>query len=223
MKYNKKSYGFLRNTYQKFRYGFCARPATYITSPLRVLPDFFVIGAVRSGTTSLFHYLGQHPCIESSAYDEIGYFDDNFHLGLSWYKSLFPTKFTKNKIKNKHGKFLTYDVTPFYIYNPLVAKRISELKAEQTKRTKIEADDILRRLVRIAEKTEQEGDYQAAIRSLELLGKHQAMWTDKNLTEMEVRNAFATGNSEEDIARDVERLKKIATPHLKIVKKESVH
>ena len=109
------------------------------------------------------------------------------------------------------------------IRNPAVAERISELKADQTKRTKIEADDILRRLVRIAEKTEQEGDYQAAIRSLELLGKHQAMWTDKNLTEMEVKNAFATGNSEEDIARDVERLKKIATPHLKIVKKESVH
>ena len=109
------------------------------------------------------------------------------------------------------------------IRNPAVASRISDLKADQTKRTKIEADDILRRLVRIAEKTEQEGDYQAAIRSLELLGKHQAMWTDKNLTEMEVKNAFATGNSEEDIARDVDRLKKIATPHLKLVKKESVH
>ena len=110
------------------------------------------------------------------------------------------------------------------IRNPAVASRISELKADQTKRTKIEADDILRRLVRIAEKTEQEGDYQAAIRSLELLGKHQAMWTDKNLTEMEVKNAFATGNSEEDIQRDVERLKKIATPHLKLImKKESVH
>ena len=109
------------------------------------------------------------------------------------------------------------------IRNPAVAERITELKADQTKRTKIEADDILRRLVRIAEKTEQEGDYQAAIRSLELLGKHQAMWTDKNVTEMEVKNAFATGNSEEDIARDVERLKKIATPHLKPIKKESVH
>jgi len=109
------------------------------------------------------------------------------------------------------------------IRNPAVVERISDLKADQTKRTKIEADDILRRLVRIADKTEQEGDYQAAIRSLELLGKHQAMWTDKNLTEMEVKNAFATGNSEEDIARDVERLKKIATPHLKLIKKESVH
>ena len=98
-----------------------------------------------------------------------------------------------------------------------MAKRISELKAEQTKRTKIEADDVLRRLVRIAEKTEQEGDYNAAIRSLELLGKHQAMWTDKNVTEMNVQNAFSTGNSEEDIERDVERLKKIAAPKLKIV------
>lgn len=103
------------------------------------------------------------------------------------------------------------------IRNPLVAKRISELKAEQTKRTKIEADDILRRLVRIAEKTEQEGDYNAAIRSLELLGKHQAMWTEKNITEMTVENAFSSGNSDEDIERDVERLKKIAAPKLKLV------
>ena len=103
------------------------------------------------------------------------------------------------------------------VRNPNVSARIAELKAEQTKRTKIEADDILRRLVRIAEKTEQEGDYNAAIRSLELLGKHQAMWTEKNITEMNVQNAFATGNSEEDIERDVERLKKIAAPKLKLV------
>ena len=103
------------------------------------------------------------------------------------------------------------------VRNPNVSARIAELKAEQTKRTKIEADDILRRLVRIAEKTEQEGDYNAAIRSLELLGKHQAMWTEKNITEMNVQNAFATGNSEEDIQRDVERLKKIAAPKLKLV------
>jgi len=97
-----------------------------------------------------------------------------------------------------------------------IASRISELKADSMKRTKIEADDILRRLIRIAERTEQEGDYNAAIRSLELLGKHQALWTDKNITE--ITNAFATGNSDEDIQRDVERLQKIAAPKLKIVK-----
>ncbi len=115
----------IKKIYQKIFYGLIKRNYYYLSSPFRVLPKCFVIGVVRSGTTSLYHYLGQHPCIGSSAYDEIGYFDDNYHLGVNWYKSLFPTKFTKNKIIKKHGSFLTYDVTPFYIYNPLVARRIS--------------------------------------------------------------------------------------------------
>jgi hypothetical protein len=115
----------IKKIYQKIFYGLIKRNCYYLSSSFRVLPECFVIGVVRSGTTSLYHYLGQHPCIGSSAYDEIGYFDDNYHLGVNWYKSLFPTKFTKNKIIKKHGKFLTYDVTPFYIYNPLVARRIS--------------------------------------------------------------------------------------------------
>jgi len=116
----------IKKIYQKIFYGLIKRHHYYLSSPFRVLPECFVIGVVRSGTTSLYHYLGQHPCISSSAYDELGYFDDNFHLGLNWYRSLFPTKFTKNKIIKKHGKFLTCDVTPFYIYNPLVARRILE-------------------------------------------------------------------------------------------------
>ena len=115
----------IKKIYQKIFYGLIKRNYYYLSSPFRVLPECFVIGVVRSGTTSLYHYLGQHPCIGSSAYDEIGYFDNNYHLGVNWYKSLFPTKFTKNKIIKKHGSFLTYDVTPFYIYNPLVARRIS--------------------------------------------------------------------------------------------------
>jgi len=96
----------------------------YITSSLRVLPDFFVIGVVRSGTTSLFHYLNQHPNIAGASYDELGYFDDNYHLGISWYKSLFPTIFTKKRIEKEHGKFLTYDVTPQYLRDPANAKRM---------------------------------------------------------------------------------------------------
>ena len=74
--------------------------------------------------------------------------------------------------------------------------------------------------MRIADRTEQEGDFNAAIRSLELLGKHKALWTEKTINETTIMNAFASGNSEEDIERDVERLKKIATPKLKIVSGE---
>ena len=112
----------------------------------------------------------------------------------------------------QHAKKHAYTL----LRQPRISERISELKGDSIKRTKIEADDILRRLVRIAERTEQEGDYNAAIRSLELLGKHQALWTDRNITE--IQNAFATGNSDEDIARDIELLEIIAAHKLKIVK-----
>ena len=84
----------------------------------------------RGGTTSLFHYLGQHNCITKSAYDEIGFFDDNFHLGLNWYRSMFPTKHHKEKIINKYGKFLTFEVTPWYIRRPWVANRIKNILGE---------------------------------------------------------------------------------------------
>ena len=113
-----------KNLYQKFRYGLIQRHIYYLTSGFRSLPKFFVIGGVRCGTTSLYHYLGQHNCIKQAAYDELGYFDDNFHLGLNWYRSLFPTKFMQKNIESEYKKFLTYDVTPFYIYNPLVVDRI---------------------------------------------------------------------------------------------------
>ena len=113
-----------KKLYQKLRYGLIERHFYYLTSSVRVLPNFFVIGPGRTGTTSLYHYLDQHPCITKSAYDELGYFDDNFHLGLNWYRSLFPTKFMQKKIESEYKKFLTYDVTPFYIYNPLVVDRI---------------------------------------------------------------------------------------------------
>jgi len=128
MKYNNQIENIkpIKKIYQKIFHGLIKRHYYYLSSPLRVLPECFIIGVVRSGTTSLYHYLGQHPCIGPSAYDEIGYFDENYHLGINWYKSLFPTKFTRDKIIKKHGKFLTYDVTPFYIYNPLVTRRIFE-------------------------------------------------------------------------------------------------
>ena len=95
-----------------------------LTSSIRVLPDFFIIGVVRSGTTSMYHYLDEHPSIVKSAYDELGFFDDNFRLGWAWYKTLFPTTITKRIVKRKTGNFLTFDDTPFYVYNEDVAKKI---------------------------------------------------------------------------------------------------
>lgn len=116
-----------KTSYKRFYHLLFKRHFFGFTSPFRVLPDFFVIGAGRTGTTSLFHYLFQHPSISRSAYDELGFFDVNFHLGLNWYRSLFPSVLTKFFLKLKTKAFLTYDVTPSYVRRPWVAKRIHDI------------------------------------------------------------------------------------------------
>jgi hypothetical protein len=40
------------------------------------LPNFLIIGAAKSGTTSLYHYLGQHPDIFMSPIKEPNYYTD---------------------------------------------------------------------------------------------------------------------------------------------------
>ena len=110
--------------YRKIRYNLLQRHIYGLTSSFRVLPDFLVIGSKRCGTTSLYEYLGQHPCIKKSSHDHIGFFDDNFHLGMGFYKSFFPTIFEKMFFEFKNGKLLTNDVTSSYIQNSQTATKI---------------------------------------------------------------------------------------------------
>ncbi len=119
-KKNKKIYGIL----QKIKYQLVKRHFYAITGSLRVLPDFIIIGAMKCGTTSLYYDICEHPCVESASYDEIGYFDVNYHLGLNWYRSMFPTIIKKNKVIKKFGKFMTGEDTPFYFWNSKAIERI---------------------------------------------------------------------------------------------------
>jgi len=51
----------------------------------------FIIGAMKSGTTSLFRFLVEHPKITGATNKECGFFafDEHYHLGKDWYHSLF--------------------------------------------------------------------------------------------------------------------------------------
>lgn len=98
-----------------------------ITGPFRILPDYIIIGAMKSGTTSLNFNLSEHPCIIPASFDEIGFFDVNFNLGLNWYRSFFPTSFKKNKILSKYGHFCSGEDTPFYFWREDAAERIKNL------------------------------------------------------------------------------------------------
>lgn len=100
-----------------------------MTSQYRSLPDFLIIGAQKSGTSSLFHYLSQHPHIVPCFGKEVHYFDggifpekDNYINGVSWYRSNFPLRLNFYK--------LTGEATPMYLFHPYAAKRIYQLIPE---------------------------------------------------------------------------------------------
>lgn len=52
-------------------------------------PDLFIIGAQRSGTTSLSALLDQHPAVVLSTPKEPDFFSVNFTQGLDWYRGCF--------------------------------------------------------------------------------------------------------------------------------------
>ena len=57
----------------------------------QALPNLFIIGAMKSGTTSLHHYLAEHQRIFMSELKEPGYFVEEltWSRGRDWYLSLF--------------------------------------------------------------------------------------------------------------------------------------
>jgi hypothetical protein len=56
-------------------------------------PNLFIIGSMKSGTTSLHNYLNTHPHIHMSENKEPGYFvkEMTHNLGIDWYLSLFSS------------------------------------------------------------------------------------------------------------------------------------
>ena len=98
-----------------------------ITSTWRVLPDFIIIGTVRSGSTSLYYNICSHPSILPASYDEIGFFDSNYHLGMNWYRSMFPLKSDMERIRSETKYALTGEDTPFYFWKIDAANRIRKI------------------------------------------------------------------------------------------------
>ena len=71
-----------------------------------MIPNFFmIVGASKSGTTSLSDWLNQHPDIRMSTPFETRFFEYEYHKGLDWYKqTYFGNEFSEfngdGRIKN---------------------------------------------------------------------------------------------------------------------------
>ncbi|MHB8174427.1 MAG: sulfotransferase domain-containing protein [Nitrospirota bacterium] len=85
------------------------------------MPDFLILGAMKSGTTSLYNYLTQHPRILPAKEKEIHFFDRRYGKGLGWYKKQF-----RPKALRKLGGKKTGEATPAYLFYPSVPRRVFE-------------------------------------------------------------------------------------------------
>lgn len=88
----------------------------------RMLPDIFLIGAQKAGTTSILLDLLSHPDVAEPRSKEVFFLNDtnNWGKGVSWYKSHFP------KV-NKSAKKITIDASANYFESKIAPKRLMEL------------------------------------------------------------------------------------------------
>jgi hypothetical protein len=80
------------------------------------LPTFLIIGAMKSGTTTLGAYLNHHP--DAFCAQEPHFFDQNFERGVEWYRERFRDAGTAAVVGEK---------SPSYMYHPDAIRRISEV------------------------------------------------------------------------------------------------
>lgn len=79
-------------------------------------PDFLVIGAQRSGTTSLFRYLSQHPQVVPARIKEVKYFSLYADRPWGWYRDQFPATLPADGCLG--------EATPYYLFHPAVPARV---------------------------------------------------------------------------------------------------
>ena len=97
------------------------------TASSRTLPDFQVIGFPRCGTKSLFSYVTQHPNIGKPTTYGKYFFNTNYHRGVNWYKSHYPTVKTKMRLKKENGAYVIGDYSASYMMWYHSALRIKKL------------------------------------------------------------------------------------------------
>ncbi len=85
-------------------------------------PNFLVLGAAKSGTTSLYSYLGQHPDVFFSTPKEPVFFEAEYERGLDYYWQRYFGAWS--------GQRAIGEARSYNLYLPYVPRHISEALAE---------------------------------------------------------------------------------------------
>ena len=90
------------------------------------MPNLFIIGAAKAGTTAVYDYLAQHPQVFLSRIKEPMFFsrEEYFARGLSWYEEEY--------FRDAGGYPVRGEATPHYLYwSAKVAPRIKAIYGER--------------------------------------------------------------------------------------------
>jgi len=107
-----------------------------LSSTLHRLPNFFIIGAMRAGTTSLWRYLGQHPEIFMSPIKETRFFAVKdldpakikmMKLHPFWKRSVFHLSEYCRLFQDAKDEQILGEASPVYMVYPHVAQNIRKL------------------------------------------------------------------------------------------------
>ncbi|MDQ3865476.1 MAG: sulfotransferase domain-containing protein [Actinomycetota bacterium] len=99
----------------------------HATAPLRMSPDFLIVGAQRCGTTSLFRQLAAHPAVVPPLFQKgIHFFDMHYGRGLRWYRGHFPVRsLAPRRVARAGARPVTGEASPYYVFHPLAPRRIA--------------------------------------------------------------------------------------------------
>lgn len=82
------------------------------------LPNFLIIGAMKAGTTSLYHYLREHPQVYMPSFKAPEFFAGRAHFkrGIEWYAKQFasagPEAIAVGEASNVYTKYPHYEGVP---------------------------------------------------------------------------------------------------------------
>lgn len=102
-----------------------------------MLPNFLIIGAARSGTTSVYHNLSEHPDIIIPVKKEPQFFTSQWERGLDWYQALFADYAGQKAIGEASMSYTypDYTQTPTRIYELLPDTRLIYILRNPVERT----------------------------------------------------------------------------------------
>lgn len=108
------------------------RSGAALTAPLRPVPDFYIVGTKRGGTTALWQLLLAHPQVmpmvpAAKNLKSTDWFFRPRGRGRSWYLGHFPTAAARQRHARLHGRAITGEASPMYLFDPRVPARVAAM------------------------------------------------------------------------------------------------